>query len=241
MNERGSVPGSSPERWWAHLRHVPSPTDCQIAEGLWAAYPRVTRATRRHTVLDTLIDDPPELGVLDLPDEELNRRAEAFGVTEFSLGWLRAWGRRYPTLPERMLAVVFDTARHPDRARSVALDRVAALVTGHGPSVLADHGCMFAGRLDAAWLAQITASADACRELELPLDVLACQIPIRALGLREFAVDVGATRIELATLLTAAGSYEQFRAALLTERFVPARPVVSLVADAAPERQLATA
>jgi hypothetical protein len=192
-------------------------------------------------VLDTFIADPPELGQLDLPDEALNRRAEAFGVTELSLGWLRAWGRRFPSLPEHLLDVVLDPARHLDRPRDGAAAPTTPLLGALRPAVLAAHRLMFAGRLDGDWLARTRASARVCATMAVPLDVLSGQIPVRMLGLRDFGLDAGASGGEVATLLTAAVAYEQFRLALLTDGYLAAHPVVSLVGDAPPPRLLASA
>ena len=199
-------------QWWAHLRQRPTPTS---SRGLWPPSLHLPAGERACSVFDLLGTDPPERGELALSDEDLNRRAEAFGLTESTLGWLRAWGERFPELPQYLVDFVTDMGLHPDGPRFRSFETARELMTaGSSMAMLADNTALLAGRIDDAWLEHHRRSVEAFAALGLGPELLHHHLAVRAVGIREFAVESGADIAEAATLVAAVSCYDQFVASL---------------------------
>lgn len=241
-------PGSA-DPWWVHLRRrvdqqprTPAHDPAATAPGLWPAITRSAGGRRPRTVLDAVGPEPPVLGELVLVDEDLNLRAEVFGVTERSLGWLRTWGRHFPELPEELLEFVVEQVQHPERARFSSMEAAQDVIGALEPVLLESIELLLAGRVDEAWLERTRSLVALFDSMGLGLDVITCTLPVRMLALRDFALDAGATAEEVASLLVAATAYDQFFVSVCGDAFAAAhraRPVSAVVdvaatVDAAP-------
>ncbi len=211
------------ERAWARRRPRAGEDDPSIEPGIFVGVPRVTHAPRTETILELACEHAPAAGQLVLSVEDLNLRAEAYGVTNRSLGWLRAWGERFPELPVYLLDFVLDKARHDKRARFGALEAAQGLGDALSDAMLESNQMMFTGRIDDVWMEKTKGSADIFDVMDLGLELITANLPVRVIGLTQFAQEQGASTGELATLLLAANSYDQFRSSMYSEFYLQAR------------------
>ncbi len=174
----------------------------------------------------TMLDfgpEPPCYGQILLPDPNLRLTARNFGVTERSLGWLRAWGERYPDLPEWLLDFAETKVKAAGDERSAELTAAVEMFDLLRPSILESNRRLFLGLVDAEWIDQTRSSSLLLDSMGLPLQLITNTFPSRYIGLREHGHLHGVDPFEHEAVLSAASCYDQLRGMLYAQYFVESR------------------
>jgi Methyl-accepting chemotaxis protein (MCP) signalling domain len=175
---------------------------------------------------DCLLDlgaQPPLMGSVRLTNPEWAGLAKYYGVTPRRLGWLLAWGQRYPDMPRYMATKWKEHATHPDRGHYSGIDAYTAQVNDFLPLVSDSAQKLFNGLIDDAYITNAQETSTMLDAMGMGLEVLFSSSPVMVVYMVSYCTDQGCDPAELMEVLAALSALNMFGQSLYSMFFVAAR------------------